>query len=394
MRLLKGERDRDRQLVQEVRLSRVRVEHRIDGLQRERHRLLESADELDKAAARRRAEAEEADRQTAELTRVMQEKEEALAGRREVRTKLEADYTEKEAAFYEHRNALAEQEEGLRRERRDREEQQERIHTLELKLHDLNARREHLAERIGEEYDVVLAEVDEARFVAEGEEPPAYEELDEEVRTLKERFDKLGPVNLLALEEYDTEKERLDFLTGQRDDLAAAREDLQQTIRKINKTARERFLATFEAIRSNFRRTYSLFFEGGEADIYLGEEGDPLESRIEIVARPKGKILKSMAALSGGERALTAVALLFAIYLVKPSPFCILDEVDAPLDEANIGRFLRVIKSFGESTQFILITHNKRTMEASDTFLGITMEEAGVSKVVGVRFGDEEEAAA
>jgi chromosome segregation protein len=394
VRILTGERDRDRQMQQEVRLGRVRAEHRIEGLERERHRLLESADELDQAAVRRRVEAEESEAAAAGLTRVMEEKEGDLEGRREVRIRLEADLSERESSFYAHRNNLAEMEEELRRERRDREEQQERIHSLELRLHDLNGRREHLAERIREEYDIDLAAVEESELLAEGEEPPEYEALDEEVRTLKERLDKLGPVNLLALEEYETEKERFDFLTVQRDDLVAARDDLQQTIRKINKTARDRFTATFEAIRANFRRTYSQFFEGGEADIYLGDEADPLESRIEIVARPKGKILKNMAALSGGERALTAVALLFAIYLVKPSPFCILDEVDAPLDEANIGRFLRVLKQFGETTQFILITHSKRTMESSDTFLGITMEEPGISKVVGVRFGEEEEAAA
>lgn len=383
------EREQARQEQQELRVNRVRSEHRIEGLQREMDRLVENAEQLQEAAAARRQQAEESEERHQELDGTISERENVLKQRREVRSRLETDLAEREKTYMEHRNVVADLEEDLKKERRAREDQQERLHSTELRLSELSMRRENLAERIRDEYDVDLEEVDEASLAEEGEEPPSHEELEEEVRTLRERLDRLGPVNLLALEEYESEKERLDFLTEQKQDLEDARDTLQQTIRKINKTARERFLATFEAIRANFRRTYEQFFEGGEADIYLAGEGDPLEDRIEIVARPKGKILKSMAALSGGEKALTAVSLLFAIYLVKPSPFCVLDEVDAPLDEANIGRFLKVLKSFEDSTQFILITHNKRTMEASDTFLGITMEEPGVSKVVGVRFGEE-----
>ncbi len=382
-------RDKGRHTLQENRLSRVRSEHRIEGLERELKRLTESAEELAETAERRRAEAMESESNAATLVETISERETVLGQRQEVKDKLEADLGERDKAFYEHRNRQAELEDELRKERTAREDQQEKMHALELRLSELGMRRETLTERLQEEYDVDLGTVDETTLMEDGEEPPAYEDLDEEVRTLRERLDRLGPVNLLALEEYEAEQQRLDFLTEQRDDLEEARKDLQQTIRKINQTARQRFNETFGLIRTNFRDTYGQFFEGGEADIYLADDDDPLESRIEIVARPKGKILKSMAALSGGERALTAVALLFAIYLVKPSPFCILDEVDAPLDDANIGRFLRVLKAFEERVQFILITHNKRTMEASDTFLGITMEEPGVSMVVGVRFGEE-----
>jgi chromosome segregation protein len=384
-----AERDKGRHALQEIRLGRVREEHRIEGIDRETRRLEESAEELAEAAARRREEAAQSDANAVTLRETITEREGVLEQRQEVRKKLEADLSQKEDAYLEKRNEQAEMDEELRKERKAREDQQEQIHALDLKLSEFGMRRENLVERMREEYDIDLEDVDEEDFLDEGQEPPDLNELDEEVRTLRERLDKLGPVNLLALEEYEAEKDRLDFLTEQRDDLDAARNDLQQTIRKINQTARQRFLETFGAIQTNFRETYSQFFEGGEADIYLADEDDPLEARIEIVARPKGKILKSMAALSGGERALTAVALLFAIYLVKPSPFCILDEVDAPLDEANIVRFLKVLEAFEDRVQFILITHNKRTMEATDTFLGITMEEPGVSSVVGVRFGEE-----
>lgn len=387
-----AEQDGHRHRLQELRLNRVRSEHRIDGLDREMERLASSASELAETAERRRREAKEAEENHRALGITIDEQNEVFEQRQQVRHKLEEELAEREKAFLEHRNSMQGVEEELRKERRAREDRQERAHTVELRLSELDLRRQNLADRIREDYDVDLGRVEEADLLQEGEEAPSYETLETEVEELREKLDKLGPVNLLALEEYEAESERLVFLVTQRDDLEEAQKTLQQTIRKINKTARKRFVEVFELIRSNFQSTYTQFFEGGEADIYLTEDLDPLEANIEIVARPRGKILKNMAALSGGERALTAIALLFAIYLVKPSPFCILDEVDAPLDEANIGRFLRVLAHFQETTQFILITHNTRTMEASDSFLGITMEEPGVSKVVGVRF--EEEAAA
>ncbi|RKX30470.1 MAG: hypothetical protein DRP46_05330, partial [Candidatus Zixiibacteriota bacterium] len=158
-----------------------------------------------------------------------------------------------------------------------------------------------------------------------------------------------------------------------------------------NQTARKLFLETFDKVRDNFKQVFEELFTGGEADIRMVNEDDPLESPIEIIARPRGKKLLSIAQMSGGERALTAISLLFAIYLAKPSPFCILDEIDAPLDDANIHRFLRIIKTFSEQTQFIIITHNKITMEAADILYGITMEHPGVSKVVSVRFNEDED---
>lgn len=384
-----SKQDEQRRQLQEARLNRVRLEHRIDSLKREMKRLADSAEELAQTTDRRRQEAAESEANFKTLGEQIEQQEGILEQRQDVRKKLESDLQEQEKEYLEHRNSMQIFEEGLRKERKAREGQQERVHSIELRLSELGTRREGLAERILYDYDVDLADLDEAGLLAEGEEPPTAEALDEEVRDLREKLDRLGPVNLLALEEFEAEQERLDFLVEQRTDLEEAKQTLQHTIRKINKTARKRFADTFEKIRTNFRKTYSQFFEGGEADIYLGGEEDPLDADIEIVARPKGKILKSMTALSGGEKALTAIALLFAIYLVKPSPFCIFDEVDASLDEANIGRFLRVLKLFEDTTQFILITHNNRTMEASDTFLGITMEEPGVSKVVGVRFGEE-----
>ncbi|MCJ7577360.1 MAG: AAA family ATPase, partial [candidate division Zixibacteria bacterium] len=198
------------------------------------------------------------------------------------------------------------------------------------------------------------------------------------------------PVNLLALEEYQSANQRFEFLKNQMKDLTEAKQTLSSTILKINQTARGLFQETFEQAKGNFQKVFEELFEGGEADLALVEQEDPLESPIQISARPYGKRLLNISQLSGGEKALTAIALLFAIYLVKPSPFCILDEVDAPLDDANIVRFLRLIKHFSSNTQFIIITHNKMTMEASNVLYGVTMEQPGVSKIVSVRFNKQE----
>ncbi len=179
----------------------------------------------------------------------------------------------------------------------------------------------------------------------------------------------------------------MDFLRAQHDDLNEAERTLLDTIEEINSTAQKKFMDTFGLIRGNFIKTFkSLFDEGDECNLSLEEGMDPLEAAIEITAKPRGKRPTSIDLLSGGEKTLTAIALLFAIYLVKPSPFCILDEVDAPLDDSNIDRFTRILHKFCDNTQFIVVTHNKRTMEATSRLYGVTMEEEGVSKIVSVRF--------
>ena len=210
----------------------------------------------------------------------------------------------------------------------------------------------------------------------------------ERLGEIHNKIERFGAVNELALEEYKTEKERLDFLTAQKEDLLGAEAQLKTTIEEINKTALKKFDETFTAVRNNFVRIFrELFEETDEADLLITTENDPLEAHIEIVARPRGKKPLSIEQLSGGEKALTALAMLFAIYLVKPSPFCILDEVDAPLDDANIDRFIKLLKKFENNTQFIIVTHNKKTMTSSQALYGVTMEEEGVSKLIPVKLG-------
>jgi chromosome segregation protein len=273
-------------------------------------------------------------------------------------------------------------EKSLSEFRNRRQEVSDRIHSLDIKDNEINFKLETIVKHIQENYSI---ELELKQF--EDLHTFGYDEVTSEVQHLKEKIRSLGPVNLLAYSEYEEEKTRLDFLHKQRDDLTESEKDLIKTISEINETAQKLFLDTFSQIRENFINIFQgLFNPGDEADLILEENADPLEAKIEIMAKPKGKRPTSIELLSGGEKTLTATALLFAIYLVKPSPFCILDEVDAPLDDANVDRFTKLIKEFSVKTQFIIVTHNKRTMEASETMYGVTIQEEGVSKLVGVRF--------
>ena len=212
--------------------------------------------------------------------------------------------------------------------------------------------------------------------------------LREEIAGLSKKLDSYGAVNLIAIEEYDELKKRFDFLNQQQDDLIKAKDSLNEAITRINRTARRMFLETFEKIKEEFHNYFRLLFGGGEALVALSEENNILESGIEIICRPPGKKLQNVLALSGGEKALSAVALIFAVFKVKPAPFCVLDEIDAALDEANIGRFSRALQEFARDSQFLVITHNKKTIAGSDVMYGITMQEAGISRIVSVKFSE------
>lgn len=246
-----------------------------------------------------------------------------------------------------------------------------------LRLSQIGMERQSLQERLKEEYDLTVE-------LLESDEP--LDTLKAETEDLRLKLKRFGAVNLVALEEFQEEEKRFTFLTAQKEDLEKAKGDLRASITKIDETARAIFVETFAKIQEGFRKVFSTLFSGGEAELALVGEGDPLEAEIDILANPEGKRLRSIALLSGGERTLTAISLLFGIYLVKPAPFCVLDEVDAPLDDANIGRFVKLMNEFKQNTQFAIITHNKKTMEAADRLYGVTMEEPGVSKVVSVRF--------
>ncbi len=255
-------------------------------------------------------------------------------------------------------------------------------HEKQLAQTDWRARKESVSERFYEDF--------QQRLESPPGEPVSPEVTVEGLRTRLEEIDKtignIGAVNMEALAEYPQTAERYEFMKKQIADLTQAKTELEGTILQINQNAHELFMKTFEQARENFQKLFAELFEGGQADLILESTEDPLEPDLKIVARPKGKKLVTIQQLSGGEKALTAISLLFALYMVKPSPFCILDEIDAPLDDANIDRFLAIIRKFSAGdTQFIVITHNKRTMEAADVLYGVTMEKTGISKIVSVR---------
>jgi chromosome segregation protein len=208
---------------------------------------------------------------------------------------------------------------------------------------------------------------------------------DEMVLDIRAKVERMGAVNMMAIDQFDDLESRHTFLTAQRKDLVDSIAATNDAIRKIDKTTRERFQEAFTVINQNFEGTFTTLFGGGKAGLVLLDESDALESGIDIIASPPGKRLQSIQLLSGGEKALTAMALMFAIFKYRPSPFCLLDEIDAPLDDANIGRFVEMLQGMGEHTQFILITHNRKTMEIADRLYGVTMEEPGVSKLISVQ---------
>ncbi len=282
------------------------------------------------------------------------------------------------------------------RELRDVQRESEQAgHDLEIRRNTLSVKMEDLRTRMREELEVDLdPAVDPALALERGDEersyrPPEGMTLAEAVEDLRAKLGRIGVVNLLALEEFEEKDERYQFLLTQKEDLLTARGQLMETIERINQEARQRFSESFKVIRKNFIEIFLTLFDGGEADIsYAMSEKDPLQADIVVTAKPKEKNISSVQLLSSGEKTLTALSLLFAVYLSRPSPFCVFDEVDAPLDDANIARFTKLVREFTDRTQFIIITHNKRTMEVASHLYGVTMQESGVSKLVSVAFED------
>ncbi|MFA6596514.1 MAG: chromosome segregation protein SMC [Ignavibacteriaceae bacterium] len=352
-----------------------------NGLQRSH----ESVGTIRKSIEKREEDVASANEELQSLHAILEEKNDELFELNEVQGLLKSEEVAIDGQFKLVRSNIASLEYQQKNIRNEREEAVNAIHQADISLKELDFKIENLEQHIQEKYSLTLT-------------LKPFDDLDafdfktrqEEVANYNQQIKNLGMINPLAYSEYEEEKERLDFLSKQRNDLLDSERDLVQTIEEINVTAQQLFMETFEKIREHFIRIFrGLFNPGDEADLKLEEAIDPLEAKIEIIAKPKGKRPTSIELLSGGEKTLTAIALLFAIYLVKPSPFCILDEIDAPLDDANVDRFTKILEDFSENTQFIVVSHNKRTMEACDTLYGVTMQEEGVSKLVSVRFDEE-----
>ncbi|MBM3248787.1 MAG: hypothetical protein FJZ10_05170 [Candidatus Omnitrophica bacterium] len=282
--------------------------------------------------------------------------------------------------------AIENQENELKRMNQDLEKERQSFHDFLMKEQEFSFKRNSIKERLLQAYKLNLDEID-VELPHDGN----LDELNRQIVESKTRLERFGTVNLVAIEEFEELKTRFEFLTKQQNDLLASKEDLSETINKINRTARKLFTDTFESVAKEFRNYFRMLFGGGDAQLILIDPHNVLESGIEIISRPPGKKLQSISLLSGGEKALTAVALIFGVFKIKPSPFCILDEIDAPLDESNVGRFAQLLRDFTKTSQFIVVTHNKKTIVNADIMYGITMQETGVSRIVSVKFAKDKE---
>ncbi len=375
-------------LVEDQNFAKVELE-RLKGSLENAHNSISSAnqniDSIKNNIQKRNNDIANAEREIESLNGKLDSLSDELEENTNAKDDLVAEATDIENELKSFKAEATNFETDLKTIRKQREELSEQIHNIDIKISEANFKLVNIKEHIKENYaiDINFKEFEDLGSFN-------FEERKTEVQQLKEKIKNLGPINSLAYSEFEEEKERMEFLQKQRNDLLDSEKDLVKTINEINETAQELFSTTFEEIRENFKKIFqTLFNPGDEADLTLEEEKDPLEAKIEIMAKPKGKRPTSIELLSGGEKTLTATALLFAIYLVKPSPFCILDEVDAPLDDANIDRFTRLIKEFSKGTQFIIVTHNKRTMESGTNLYGVTMQEEGVSKLAAVQFNEE-----
>jgi chromosome segregation protein len=381
--------ERETALVAELTACRVdaaSVSERVEALRRELGRLDET--EVDLGQRLRQAQAREA--QVGERrVWLTEERERTDVAAHEVATERDRAEVATRQASEQHEGLLAEArsvEHELRGVEADARRLVESIHELELAATERRVRREELAQEAQRTYGI-----DEAALIERHDPARDLVPVRDRLAELTDKLGSIGPVNLVADEEYRELDERLTFLRTQHDDLSASIKDLEKALRGMTRTAQERFLQAFQEINGRFAEIFERLFEGGRAELRLVEAeegGDPLDTGVDLMAQPRGKRLQSATLLSGGERALTGLALLFAIFYFRPSPFCILDEVDAPLDDANIHRFLRVLRELTTQTQFLVITHNRATMEAADVLYGVTMEEPGLSKLVSVNLSE------
>jgi len=350
---------------------------------------------------------EEYDRQAARAAQNIADKKTAVAdGNREIET-LKARIAEAEQTLHSHisstkdlegklSDARADMESSITRERELEEQRKEmsknlalsreRVQAMQTELSEKTWERETLVTRIEERHHIKLSH----RAADMAARDISDEDLQSEIQRLSGRIERFGEVNLMALSEFTALSERHEFLLTQEKDLVESLESLKKTIKKIDRKSKERFTETFDAINKQFAFVFTRLVPNGRAQLILTDEGDPLESGVEVMAQPPGKKLSSITLLSGGEKALAAIALIFAIFLVNPSPFCFLDEVDAPLDDLNIERFIELLKEISQTSQIILITHNKKTMELADSLYGVTMEESGISKMISVKLTQKE----
>jgi chromosome segregation protein len=366
--------------ITEKKVAQASLEEKLVGMETQMLHLLENRKTLKEQILKRvRGIRESREEGVSLLEKIRQGEttlEESLS---EHRLKEEALIVQKENVE-DLTNQWKEVEASSRYLRQELEDVRQKIHEEEMRVSEIQLKLQHLQDSMRERYGTTLSTLMETNF-----KDFPKEEMSKRLAELKKSLEGFGEVNLMALEEYQELKQRHDFLTEQQSDLHQALDSLKKAIIKINRTTTKRFIETFHLVNEKFKEVFLRLFRGGQASLVLLDEQDPSTTGIDILAQPPGKKLQNIDLLSGGEKALVATALLFGLFMIKPTPFCLLDEVDAPLDDANINRFIDLVKEFSKTSQFIFITHNKKTMETANTLYGITMETPGVSKVVSVR---------
>jgi len=402
---LRQQRDAANTALTESKVALAAEEQLLASFRQQQQSLEQRIRELTQAIEQRRSEASSFIGRKEQAESEIQDSQAQIGRLQHDREQVNAQTAELLAQKQSQETDVVAREEQLREQRRQLTLLQEQRGTLDVELAQKNMSVQNLRERVQQKYhlnlDDVRSECITITFADEGaakvhvmspEEMAAagaatdWNAVQQQTEALQQKLDEIGPVNLVAIEEYEETEQRHQFLTKQHDDLVSAKAQLLEVINRINVQTRQMFVETFEKIRDNFRAMFTEVFGGGKADLVLSDQNDVLESGIDIMARPPGKQLQSISLLSGGEQTMVAVSLLFSIYQVKPSPFCVLDELDAPLDESNIGRFVHILQRFLGQSQFIIITHNKRTIGMADVLYGVTMEERGISKIVSMKF--------
>jgi len=389
LKKLEEERSIAQSRFNDARLKHQNLQNKVENHERDIKRAEEGIKSIKERIELRTEKKEEAKNKIETLKKTIAQVEKKLKSDKEKKKEADSTLEAAQESSARQRGKINEIEKELKEVRRQKEVNMELVHHLSMAKEKFEMQANNISDHVWETYETLMDQIEVG--LPEDKEP---DEAKERISWLRQKLNKIGEVNALAIEEFDEEKERLDFYEEQIADLEKAQRELRETIDEINKTATKRFNKTFEKIRTNFQDVFhTLFNEDDFCDLTIEEDAeDPLEAKIEIEANPRGKRPSTINQLSGGEKTLTAIALLFAIYLVKPSPFCVLDEVDAPLDDANIERFSNMIKRFSEKTQFIIITHNKKTMGKAEMMYGVTMPETGISRLVGVRLDEVAEA--
>jgi chromosome segregation protein len=373
------------QKVNQENIAFLNIKNTIANLKKDFRNNLDKIKEFDTRQKQIAQEIESNIKEVQELEAHKDDNNEQIAAMYETKKEKEQYIAILEDKVANAKNLIQQNENFIRGERKQKEELLQQLNALKDNATELRIKQNALLERLGVEWQVEISELQETALFPQGKDKTKLTDLEANLQKLREKYNKFGEVNTTAIEAYNEIKERYDYIQAQKDDLLKAREDLMTTMTEIDTTAKEQFMTAFNRIRDNFITVFrTLFTEHDTCDLVLSDPNDPLESPIEIIAKPKGKRPLTINQLSGGEKTLTATSLLFAIYLIKPAPFCIFDEVDAPLDDANIDKFNNIIREFSQDSQFIIVTHNKRTMVKTNIIYGVTMQEAGVSSVLPV----------